>query len=88
MKKYKVTLTLDERKSLQDLIAAGKAAALKLAHARILLKADAAPGARLERPPDRQGPCSHRWMAPPAVRRARIEGGRLGRYNPKSLAGG
>jgi len=43
MKKYKVTLTLDERKSLQDLIAAGKAAALKLAHARILLKADAAP---------------------------------------------
>lgn len=55
---------------------------------RILLEADATPGARLERPPDRQGPCSHRWMAPPAVRRARIEGGRLGRYNPKSLTGG
>jgi transposase len=44
MKKYKVTLTADERQSLHDLIAAGKAAALKLAHARILLKADAAPG--------------------------------------------
>jgi transposase len=43
MKKYKVTLTTDERQSLHDLIAAGKAAALKLAHARILLKADAAP---------------------------------------------
>lgn len=43
MKKYKVTLTPDERNSLQDLIAAGKASALKLAHARILLKADAAP---------------------------------------------
>jgi transposase len=43
MKKYKVTLTADERQSLHDLIAAGKAAALKLAHARILLKADAAP---------------------------------------------
>jgi transposase len=44
MKKYKVTLTAEERNSLQDLIAAGKAAAQKLAHARILLKADAAPG--------------------------------------------
>jgi len=44
VKKYKVTLTADERNSLQDLIAAGKAPAQKLAHARILLKADAAPG--------------------------------------------
>jgi transposase len=43
MKKYKVTLTAEERNSLQDLIAAGKASAQKLAHARILLKADAAP---------------------------------------------
>ena len=44
MKKYRVTLTAEERRGLQDLIAAGKAAAKKLAHARILLKADAAPG--------------------------------------------
>jgi transposase len=44
MKKYKVTLTAEERNSLQDLIAVGKAAAKKLIHARILLKADAAPG--------------------------------------------
>src|SRR5580704_2835662 len=44
MKKYKVTLTDDERNSLQELIAVGKAAAMKLTHARILLKADAAPG--------------------------------------------
>jgi transposase len=44
MKKYKVTLTADERQSLHDLIAAGKAAAKRLIHARILLKADAAPG--------------------------------------------
>ena len=42
MKKYKVTLTYDERLQLQEMIAAGKAAAKKLAHARILLKADAA----------------------------------------------
>jgi transposase len=44
MKKYIVTLTADERQGLSDLIAAGKAAAKKLAHARILLKADAADG--------------------------------------------
>ncbi len=44
MKKYKVTLTPDERQSLLDRIAAGKASALKQAHARILLKADAADG--------------------------------------------
>ena len=42
-KKYKVTLTPDERLRLHGLIAAGKGAAKKLAHARILLKADAAP---------------------------------------------
>lgn len=44
MKKYKVTLTPEERQTLSDLIAAGKAAARKLAHARILLKADAENG--------------------------------------------
>jgi transposase len=44
MKKYKVTLTAEERQQLHELIAAGKAAAQKLTHARILLKADAAPG--------------------------------------------
>jgi transposase len=44
MKKYRVTLTAEERLQLHQLIAADKAAAKKLAHARILLKADAAPG--------------------------------------------
>jgi transposase len=44
MKKYVVTLTNEERRQLQDLIAADKAAAKKLTHARILLKADACPG--------------------------------------------
>jgi hypothetical protein len=44
MKKYIVTLTEDERPQLHALITAGKAAAKKLMHARILLKADAAPG--------------------------------------------
>ena len=41
VKKYKVTLTADERQTLHELIATGKAAARKLVHARILLKADA-----------------------------------------------
>ena len=44
MNRYKVTLTAEERQELQALIAAGKAAAKKLMHARILLKADAADG--------------------------------------------
>ena len=44
MKRYKVTLTTEERGDLQDLIAAGKAAAQRLARARVLLKADASPG--------------------------------------------
>jgi len=44
MNKYKVTLTAEERQELQALIAAGRAAAKKLMHARILLKADAADG--------------------------------------------
>jgi transposase len=43
MKKYKVTLTAEERKSLQDLVAAGKGASKKLLQAHILLKADASP---------------------------------------------
>ncbi len=44
MKRYKVTLTTEERCELRDLIAAGKAAAKKLGARRILLKADASPG--------------------------------------------
>src|SRR4029077_11679233 len=44
MKRYKVTLEAEERQHLHDLIAAGQAAARKLVHARILLKADAADG--------------------------------------------
>ena len=43
MKKYKVTLTVDERKSLPELMA-GKGAATKQTQARILLQAAAAPG--------------------------------------------
>lgn len=40
-KKYIVTLTEEERRTLEGMLSRGKAAARKLAHARILLKADA-----------------------------------------------
>jgi hypothetical protein len=43
-RKYKVTLTDEERTELEGLISAGRAAARKLCRARILLKADAGPG--------------------------------------------
>jgi hypothetical protein len=43
-KKYHVTLTPEERAELGRMIAAGKASAKKLTHARILLKADEAEG--------------------------------------------
>jgi len=44
MKKYKVTLTEQEREELGQLIRKGKGAARKLLHARILLKADSQVG--------------------------------------------
>jgi hypothetical protein len=40
MDKYRVTLTTEERVGLERLVSAGKAAARKLTHARILLLAD------------------------------------------------
>ena len=43
-KKYRGTLTRDERADLRRLISRGKAAARKLAHARVLLQADEAEG--------------------------------------------
>ena len=43
MAKYSVSLTAAQRESLEQLISAGTAAARKLAHARILLKADRGP---------------------------------------------
>lgn len=43
-KKYIVTLTEEERRVLQEMLSRGKAAARKLTHARILLKADVAAG--------------------------------------------
>lgn len=44
-KKYLVELTVDERKKLSELLSKGKAAARKIQHAQVLLKADCAPSA-------------------------------------------
>jgi transposase len=44
MKKYIVTLTDEERARLDEMARTGKAAAYKITHARILLKADASAG--------------------------------------------
>jgi Homeodomain-like domain len=43
MEKFKVTLTVEERKGLDHVVSAGKAAARRRAHARILLSADEGP---------------------------------------------
>ncbi len=43
-KKYIVTLTAEERTLLEEMTRSGKAAARKLTHARVLLKADVAAG--------------------------------------------
>jgi hypothetical protein len=40
MEKYRITLSKEERRELESLVGKGKAAARKLAHARILLLAD------------------------------------------------
>ena len=45
MEKYRVALTAEERAELEHLVSAGKAAARKITHARILLLADTTPGA-------------------------------------------
>jgi transposase len=44
MERYRVTLTAEERGQLEHTVTAGKAAARKLAHARILLLADTSQG--------------------------------------------
>jgi transposase len=44
-KRYRVTLTQQERDDLAQMISRGKADARKLAHARVLLQADESPGA-------------------------------------------
>jgi len=52
-KRYRVTLTAEERDDLRRMISRGKADARKLAHARILLQADEAEGGQARGSPRR-----------------------------------
>lgn len=45
VRKYRVTLTDEQRRGLRRLIASGQGSARKLMHARMLLKSDCGPGA-------------------------------------------
>lgn len=51
-KRYRVTLTEDERQDLESMVSVGKAAARKLVRARILLLADQAVGGPAKGDPD------------------------------------
>src|SRR5687767_11122672 len=66
MKKYRVTPTDEERQHLQARIAAGKAAARTLAHARILLEADQADGGPARPGPTTASPRRWRSASPPS----------------------
>jgi hypothetical protein len=60
-KRYRVTLTAQEREALGGMISRGKADARRLAHARVLLQADASEGG-LDGYADRRsgaGQCAH-----------------------------
>jgi len=56
MDKFKVTLTTEERTALEHLVSVGKAAARKLAHARVLLLADEGPSGPRRTDEDMVGP--------------------------------
>lgn len=51
-KRYRVTLTVEERRDLQKMVSVGKAAAKKLTRARILLLADEAEGGPAKTDPE------------------------------------
>jgi len=51
-KRYRVTLTDEERRELQSMVSAGKAAARKLVRARVLLLADQAEGGPAKSDPE------------------------------------
>ncbi len=74
-KKYQVTLTPEERAELEALISRGKADARKLAHARVLLQVDEAPGGPTPR-------SSRRWTRAPAPSSASGSGSSSRGSNP------
>lgn len=83
MKKYRVTLTPEERDQLNKMVNTGKAAARKLIHARILLKADESEGGEKQKDEDiSKALCVHVTTVE-KVRKRFVEEGFDAALNPK-----
>ncbi len=83
MKKYRVTLTSEEQEQLNKRINTGKAAARKLIHARILLKADEAEGGEKQKDQDISKAVSVHVTTVENVRKRFVEEGLDAALNPK-----
>lgn len=82
-KRYRVTLTGDERQELQSMVSAGKAAARKLVRARILLLADQADGGPAKADPDVADALGCGRATIDRVRKQFVEEGMEAALNPK-----
>jgi hypothetical protein len=82
-KRYRVTLTEDERRGLQSMVSAGKAAARKLVRARILLLADQAEGGPAKLDPEIAGALGCGRATIGRARQQFVEEGIEGALNPK-----
>ena len=83
MKKYRVTLVPEEREQLIKMINTGKAAARKLIHARILLKADESEGGEKQKDEDIRKALSINVRTVEKVRQRFVEEGLEAALNPK-----
>jgi hypothetical protein len=82
-KRYRVTLTEEEREDLQAMVSAGKAAARKLVRARILLLADEADGGPAKADPEIAGALGCGRATIERVRRQFVEEGLEAVLTPK-----
>lgn len=83
MKKYRVTLTLEEREQLKRMINTGKSTARKIIHARILLKADESEGGEKQKDEDIRKALSIHVGTVEKVRKRFVEEGFDAALNPK-----
>ncbi len=83
MKKYRVTLLPEEREQLIKMINTGKAAARKITHARILLKADESEGGENQKDEDIRKALSINVRTVENVRQRFVEEGFEAALNPK-----
>jgi len=85
-KKYRVTLTPEERQELEALIHKGKGEARKLAHARVLLQVDEAEGGPHRTDPDVAGALNVSMRTVERVRQRFVEEGVQAALVPKPSA--